>query len=100
LRPPRSTLVPYTTLFRSPAQASPRRDAEGWSRGGPGGEAKRRYFTWVDASGALQSSFHVAAEEKAQPAAAPLDDEYVDADWLEEDRKSTRLNSSHVKISY
>src|SRR4249919_4231628 len=52
-RPPRSTLFPYTTLFRS--------------RGGPGG-------VWLCGAGE-------AGRRRA-------------------DRKSTRLNSSHVKISY
>src|SRR6266511_4898635 len=51
-RPPRSTLFPYTTLFRSP-----RRSPGGWCSDTPGRRARR-------------------------------------------DRKSTRLNSSHVKISY
>src|SRR6266851_4396943 len=54
-RPPRSTLFPYTTLFRSPAPALPGRDPR--SR-----EARPR-----EGSG---------------------------------DRKSTRLNSSHITISY
>lgn len=93
-----NTFIP-TQVAPAPAQASPRQDAEGWSRGGPGGEAKRRYFTWVDASGALQSSFHVAAEEKAQPAAAPLDDEYVDADWLEE-RKFQRPDQGQAYFTW
>src|SRR5690349_23643561 len=30
----------------------------------------------------------------------PKDDPEADADFVEEDRKSTRLNSSHVEISY
>src|SRR6266566_7025898 len=59
-RPPRSTLFPYTTLFRSRAAAPPR-----------AGAASRR-----------------AAPDRCrvrQPA---------------RDRKSTRLNSSHLVISY
>src|SRR6266496_4243066 len=54
-RPPRSTLFPYTTLFRSPRRAS---EAPACSRGAPSGSGCRG------------------------------------------DRKSTRLNSSHVEISY
>src|SRR2546426_3440621 len=64
-RPPRSTLFPYTTLFRSrrPLRAS----GKGWRARGPsGGEA-------VEASDARTSG---------------------------RDRKSTRLNSSHLVISY
>ena len=66
---------------------APRRDGEGWSATLGGSETKRRYFTWVDASGALQSSFHVAEEKQGAPsgkAPDPLDDEYVDSEWLEE----------------
>src|SRR5215212_11342930 len=55
-RPPRSTLFPYTTLFRSSGEPSPRSAPSSWS----------------------------AATSVASP----------------EDRKSTRLNSSHLGISY
>src|SRR5215203_6199248 len=34
-RPPRSTLFPYTTLFRSPRRARPRSDARTGARGAP-----------------------------------------------------------------
>src|SRR5690349_25140149 len=64
-RPPRSTLFPYTTLFRSPPLPRPRRPA-------PGPLAR------LDRHRPVQP-----------PAAGPA-----------EDRKSTRLNSSHVEISY
>src|SRR5262245_63001102 len=63
-RPPRSTLFPYTTLFRSPAR---------WSRppdGLPSGSACRG-----------GSSLHRRSQARV-------------------DRKSTRLNSSHLGISY
>src|SRR2546426_6583630 len=68
-RPPRSTLFPYTTLFRSlwgPVSSGhllPRRDAEAACRGIEEG----------------------AGEVQAVPRA---------------DRKSTRLNSGHLVISY
>src|SRR5207302_3636423 len=58
-RPPRSTLFPYTTLFRSVVHC---RDAEG----------------------------DVVAQLRQAAGRGPL----------QQDRKSTRLNSSHVKISY
>src|SRR2546427_8045213 len=61
-RPPRSTLFPYTTLFRS----------------------RRRQFDRV-----------ARARFFAHPAVDAL--EHVD---VEQDRKSTRLNSSHSQISY
>src|SRR6266496_4973512 len=60
--PPRSTLFPYTTLFRSGAPETPRRRRHG--RGLPCPTAGHRRLP-----------------------EAP-------------DRKSTRLNSSHVEISY
>src|SRR2546422_3020818 len=72
-RPPRSTLFPYTTLFRSrppprrPALGAP---AEAARRGGRPSCAARR------------------------PAARPV------REGGRQDRKSTRLNSSHGYISY
>src|SRR5215475_11114136 len=60
-RPPRSTLFPYTTLFRS---------------------SRPRAQAWED---------------------VPVTLPYADANYRSlgvADRKSTRLNSSHVKISY
>src|SRR5690606_41978943 len=64
-RPPRSTLFPYTTLFRSKVVPDP----------APSQQERRR-----------EEGQHVVggATEVA----------------VIEDRKSTRLNSSHVKISY
>src|SRR2546427_5406736 len=72
-RPPRSTLFPYTTLFRSVVAA---------------GELVDR---------ALASADLGATVELALPAAAPLPDVPTHSD---RDRKSTRLNSSHSQISY
>src|SRR3712207_8512872 len=74
-RPPRSTLFPYTTLFRSPAR--PRRAARCARRSG-GGEGGR----------------HLVHDPLHRPE-APSGDVPVDGD-----RKSTRLNSSHANISY
>src|SRR2546426_4969084 len=67
-RPPRSTLFPYTTLFRS---RRVRADAVG-SR--PRGD------------------------QRESPEAVPRSD--ADGQGLCQDRKSTRLNSSHLVISY
>src|SRR5690242_20975874 len=66
-RPPRSTLFPYTTLFRSVVGREDREDG----RGGPGEEPGRRTQRRLDARRGR-----------------------------ERDRKSTRLNSSHMSISY
>src|SRR3712207_7641506 len=75
-RPPRSTLFPYTTLFRSPGV--PRPDAR---RGG---------------GSALLGVRHLAHRPSAQSACAGGAHEHAHGG----DRKSTRLNSSHANISY
>src|SRR5438067_2946901 len=62
-RPPRSTLFPYTTLFRSERSSS---------------SARHNPLRLLDRKRAPQLD-HLIAQE---------------------DRKSTRLNSSHVSISY
>src|SRR5256885_12151344 len=69
-RPPRSTLFPYTTLFRS-CTPEPR---------SPGKVLNDSFRT----SHALNESFKTRAEPSG----------------LDRDRKSTRLNSSHLVISY
>src|SRR2546422_2651303 len=76
-RPPRSTLFPYTTLFRSQL-ARERRRATGAQRAGlPGRHDVRRDRTGPETGRLLH--------ERAGRA---------------RDRKSTRLNSSHGYISY
>src|SRR2546428_7485587 len=74
-RPPRSTLFPYTTLFRSP---NPYQTIVGWAKL-PDGR------TWGSTS------------------AVEIDKDGKSI-WVAErcgaDRKSTRLNSSHDQISY
>src|SRR5438477_6916927 len=74
-RPPRSTLFPYTTLFRS------------------------SYAVITDGK---KSDIRVAWGMKfAAGAVLVVDRGYNDYDWFAElDRKSTRLNSSHMSISY
>src|SRR3712207_7603137 len=71
-RPPRSTLFPYTTLFRS-------QPMEGYIR---------RMLWAAAAEGA------VPPESCDDPWGPPLTPEE------RQDRKSTRLNSSHANISY
>src|SRR5438034_7098756 len=78
LRPPRSTLFPYTTLFRSTGNGH---DAEGGGEGRCDGRAHR---------GRHGASSGCAEGDQPHHQAGP------DA----EDRKSTRLNSSHTVISY
>src|SRR3712207_8201084 len=73
-RPPRSTLFPYTTLFRS--------TSAGLSRVLPGG-------------------IHIVVDLAAAGVliAAPFLFGFTD-EGTATDRKSTRLNSSHANISY
>src|SRR2546430_4552465 len=82
-RPPRSTLFPYTTLFRSIMHLIHLALAEAYTVeevdaifGAPMGRPKSAVFRTADLVG-LDTVVHVA-----------------------EDRKSTRLNSSHSQISY
>src|SRR2546422_4543371 len=74
-RPPRSTLFPYTTLFRSPTVG----------RGVADGTEHRRVSRRVKRTGTnLQGWLQRESRGIFQPG----------------DRKSTRLNSSHGYISY
>src|SRR5256885_2712655 len=83
-RPPRSTLFPYTTLFRS----ADRREAErALTLDGVGTHVRRHQNDRV-------SEIHHAAHVVGQ---FPKHDH---SDDVERDRKSTRLNSSHLVISY
>src|SRR2546429_3792791 len=96
-RPPRSTLFPYTTLFRS--QVEPSVIVEIAERRRHGGTPQRD----ARARGGLDEPPEVAAEQ------VPGDEQVlglvvvVIADRQGHatlDRKSTRLNSSHGYISY
>src|SRR2546429_6937463 len=76
-RPPRSTLFPYTTLFRSDAG---------------------RLFTLQDE---LERSEVALAEATTSLAERDAALETAEGEYRRlEDRKSTRLNSSHGYISY
>src|SRR5256885_9731351 len=90
-RPPRSTLFPYTTLFRS-AQAP--------SLKTPWGEPDLQGI-WTDESDTpLQRSPKFANQETFTEAQRAELDRERSALMRREDRKSTRLNSSHLVISY
>src|SRR5688572_32164452 len=85
--PPRSTLFPYTTLFRSRDDEQRRGDVD---RIGDGAHLDRvRRVEHVQAQGAVAER---AAEDLGREARA--------AHAEQQDRKSTRLNSSHSQISY
>src|SRR5438034_7239319 len=79
--PPRSTLFPYTTLFRSGLAAVVDRD-----------DVRVREARCV-----LRLAPE-ALDELLVPGVAVVQD--LDRDAPPEDRKSTRLNSSHTVISY
>src|SRR3712207_8709631 len=86
-RPPRSTLFPYTTLFRSPlVNENPRLSTP--SKGGAVRKRERRVLGCAAILFALIATVFWAAPS-AQAHGAPISD-----------RKSTRLNSSHANISY
>src|SRR3989442_7116327 len=81
-RPPRSTLFPYTTLFRSPP------DPE---------EIERQRRSHLNQVGRIVEGQVVELRETPAQAAEPSGG----LDLIQMgDRKSTRLNSSHVPISY
>src|SRR5256885_5288141 len=82
-RPPRSTLFPYTTLFRSVTILARRQPLE------PG--LARVHDQRIDAR------LRDRGGERVERLLGIL---LVDADAALEDRKSTRLNSSHLVISY
>src|SRR3712207_9159738 len=97
-RPPRSTLFPYTTLFRSP----PRQTAVG----GVSGAALRRGLAGTVCGRFERSSRCLVAPGGPAGAATTSEQLQLGRLWvhaleqLVEDRKSTRLNSSHANISY
>src|SRR3712207_1595762 len=87
-RPPRSTLFPYTTLFRSPSS-----HPEPYANPGGG----RRSVQWPRGARTLPYS---AARPRTH-GRAHAGDEWSRSDPRDQaDRKSTRLNSSHANISY
>src|SRR3712207_8449606 len=88
-RPPRSTLFPYPPLFRSPA-ARGRLDRPGLV--GPARVVPLDQVRAV-AARALRVGQELAAGEIPNPVLRGLAS-------TEQDRKSTRLNSSHANISY
>src|SRR3712207_8341414 len=77
-RPPRSTLFPYTTLFRSDREAA--EDDQRQERGAAGQPPADR-------------------DPPMRGGRSPRRGSYEGV-WAHRDRKSTRLNSSHANISY
>src|SRR3712207_7081023 len=83
-RPPRSTLFPYPTLFRSETRAFSRRFQERMGR--PPSTNQAGVYS---ATLAYLRAVAAAGTDDAQRAVPEM-----------KDRKSTRLNSSHANISY
>src|SRR3712207_8015750 len=86
-RPPRSTLFPYTTLFRSKMERQAER-----------AQARSDVMSPVEAAagvGVPQSSVRPASKGPARARAGSKK-----AKRRRQDRKSTRLNSRHANISY
>src|SRR2546422_4800504 len=77
-RPPRSTLFPYTTLFRSP----------------------RLEFLEPGAAVSLETELHVLGGDRIAVVELELPAQLELVHPSVRDRKSTRLNSSHGYISY
>src|SRR3712207_7448866 len=86
-RPPRSTLFPYTTLFRSDRYDLSRVEVVASSGSALPGQLA---ITWMDRFGDNLYSTYGSTEVAYAAVAQPRD----------LDRKSTRLNSSHANISY
>src|SRR3712207_7210801 len=80
-RPPRSTLFPYTTLFRS----------------------KGVCMALPDSTAGVGAARPFLLGQLARDLSAAVGPEHVSTDpddLTAQDRKSTRLNSSHANISY
>src|SRR3712207_6934884 len=81
-RPPRSTLFPYTTLFRSAAE---HKAATRCSHSEGGRPSAAQFLQLAGPSDQRRARLHVGR---------------MWVDGHQSDRKSTRLNSSHANISY
>src|SRR3712207_7447484 len=90
-RPPRSTLFPYTTLFRS--------DAAGTDRGAVLRRHRRRRPRLRPHAGGTQPQRGALAGKEPVKVGEALP-RAPGGGALPLDRKSTRLNSSHANISY
>src|SRR3712207_9536684 len=97
-RPPRSTLFPYTTLFRS--QRRRRLRPVGPARRPPDVATLRAAVVCVARAEALGA--HRRWGARPLSVTAREDGRRLDGHpiFIARDRKSTRLNSSHANISY
>src|SRR3712207_9221937 len=97
-RPPRSTLFPYTTLFRSAgAGGQPRRASDAVQVLADHRAVVERRALVGDQRRHLRERVERGKRGVGGGDGPDLD---VAVDPAQEDRKSTRLNSSHANISY
>src|SRR3712207_8226744 len=82
-RPPRSTLFPYTTLFRSALAGFL--------------TTPHSYLSMTKNSAYVEKYAGPSEDRATRLALAPGEHKYL---FVYPDRKSTRLNSSHANISY
>src|SRR5205085_5538630 len=90
-RPPRSTLFPYTTLFRSPFERGKRIMSRARHKA-----KHREHGGKVSWKGGNQNVIREAEERKRGGGVH----HHGEGEEAHQDRKSTRLNSSHSQISY
>src|SRR5256886_3241265 len=83
-RPPRSTLFPYTTLFRSTSTPNPE----------PSAKTEAHTETTVEHGAGCHCQEFTEQSFTERPSQSQREVE------ITRDRKSTRLNSSHSQISY
>src|SRR5205085_6368294 len=97
--PPVSTLFPYTTLFRSdpPARVTATKDSVAATESVRVCDAVRRFVVWRHRSSAAPRRIKMFGCNRRD---GPRRSECRLRLAGGEDRKSTRLNSSHSQISY
>src|SRR3712207_8776730 len=93
-RPPRSTLFPYTTLFRSHAKVRERLGSLESEKAVSLVAIHAHFIPHVFPQAVLEEA------ERAAPVTPAGREDWRDLPLVTIDRKSTRLNSSHANISY
>src|SRR3712207_8637470 len=89
-RPPRSTLFPYTTLFRSNKESG-RNLKE---------NDEDRYQSYVSNDESITAALREEDQKDQKNKHNDKEKVKTEEKTIDEDRKSTRLNSSHANISY
>src|SRR3712207_9391603 len=97
-RPPRSTLFPYTTLFRSSFAEGILTTSIRLERPGPWSVKVAPGVALLSAAEGTSQTVRLAL--RPDPASPPGKTVLAEVHSAGADRKSTRLNSSHANISY